>query len=85
MTGRGYLSLTCPIIEKNIKIWSKGYMIRNACAFTKNQLLEFQNVSHINNPIILTMKVYSVLAVSFAARSSETHLTDVGMTLKNTR
>jgi integrase len=74
MTGRGDLDYVCPIIDKNIKIWTKGYSVKKALAFTKDQLIQYHSIPHLHNPKYLTIKVYSIIAVSFAARSSEPHL-----------
>ena len=60
--------------RKNIKIWAKGYEVKKALAFTKDQLLQYHNIPYDHNPKYLTIKAYSIIAVSFAARSSETHL-----------
>ena len=50
MTGRGDLDYSCPIIEKNIKIWAKEYEVKKALAFTKDELLPYHNIPHDYNP-----------------------------------
>jgi len=50
--------------------WERGYKETHSSSFTKAQLREF----HINSeksPNNIFMKCYSVIATSFAARSSE--------------
>jgi hypothetical protein len=53
--------------------WEKGYSEVHSATFTKDQLLCYHRVaSDLDGDVILN-KAYSVIAISFATRSSESH------------
>ena len=82
ITGRGDLSLTCPIIEKNLIIWSKGYMIRKAFAFTKNQLLRISKLFPISTILLFWLWKYIASLRYHSQLDQVKHIWLTGLTSK---
>ena len=67
--GRGSLKESVPILEAKLDQWDKTHVVNKAATFCKEDLVKFYDME--NTPEKLLAKVYSVLALSFAARGCE--------------